>query len=59
MPIWPFAKQKPLNGAVGPYTGDPFKVVHHTTEGPSAQGAMDTFLAKKSDPHFTVDGTTI
>jgi hypothetical protein len=59
MPICPFATQKPLSGAVGPFTGGPFKIVHHTTEGSSADGAMAAFLAHRSDPHFTVDGTTI
>lgn len=59
MPICPFATQKVLSGAVGPYTGGPFKIVHHTTEGSSADGAMAAFLAHRSDPHFTVDGAKI
>ncbi len=52
----PFAIQRPLNGASGAYAGGPFKIVHHTTEGGSAEGAMAAFVADRSDPHFTVDG---
>lgn len=59
MPICPFAVQKPLTGAVGPFSSGPFKIVHHTTEGSSAIGAMDAFKLHRSDPHFTVDGVTI
>ena len=59
MAICPFAIQKPLSGPGQAYTGGPFKIVHHTTEGSSAQGAFDAFKAHKSDPHFTVDSTTI
>ncbi len=52
-----FATQKPISGGSGILTGGPFKIVHHTTEGSSARGAMDAFRAHKSDPHFTVDAT--
>ncbi len=55
----PFAVWKPLNGPSGSYVGGPFKIVHHTTEGSTAEGAMQAFLAKRSDPHFTVDATLI
>lgn len=55
----PFAVQKPISGTSGAYTGGPFKVVHHTTEGSNAQGAFDSFAAKRADPHFTVDVTTV
>ncbi|WP_295583698.1 N-acetylmuramoyl-L-alanine amidase [uncultured Lamprocystis sp.] len=55
----PFATQKPISGAVGSYTGGPFKIVHHTTEGPSAAGAFAAFENNRSDPHFTVDSATI
>ena len=55
----PFATQKPITGPSGDYTGTPFKIVHHTTEGRTAQAAMDAYKAKKADPHFTIDGTTI
>lgn len=43
----------------GRYNGGPAKIVHHTTEGPTAQGAFATFAARGDDPHFTVDATTI
>lgn len=59
MPKCPFATWTPISGPSGGYTSGPFKIVHHTTEGSSASGAMDSFRAHKSDPHFTVDGTTI
>ena len=55
----PFATQKPISGSSGDYTGTPFKIIHHTTEGRTAQAAMDAYAAKKADPHFTIDGTTI
>lgn len=55
MPRCPFAQWMPISGSSGPYTGGPFKIVHHTTEGSSASGALDAFRANRSDPHFTVD----
>jgi N-acetylmuramoyl-L-alanine amidase-like protein len=59
MATCPFAVQKPITGSSGSYLGGPFKIVHHTTEGSTAQGAFDAFEANRSDPHFTVDSTTI
>ncbi|MDQ0473444.1 peptidoglycan recognition protein family protein [Labrys wisconsinensis] len=59
MPMCPFAVSKPISGPSGSYTGGPFKIVHHTTEGGTAQGAFDAFKAHRSDPHFTVDATTV
>jgi hypothetical protein len=59
MAVCPFAVQKPISGASGSYTGGPFKIVHHTTEGSTAQGAFQAFKANRSDPHFTVDGEKI
>lgn len=59
MPRCPFATWKPISGPSGPHVGGPFKIVHHTTEGSTAQGALNAFAANKSDPHFTVDATTI
>jgi hypothetical protein len=55
----PFATWKPITGGVGAYLGGPFKIVHHTTEGSTASGAMGAYRANRSDPHFTVDATTI
>ena len=55
----PFAVWDPINGGLGAFSGGPFKIVHHTTEGSNYTGARSFFLQKKSDPHFTVDATTI
>jgi N-acetylmuramoyl-L-alanine amidase len=55
----PFAEWMPISGPSGSFTGGPFKIVHHTTEGHSAQGAFDAYRANRSDPHFTVDATRI
>ena len=55
----PFAVWRPISGSCGPHVGGPFKIVHHTTEGSTAQGAMAAFQQNKSDPHFTVDTTAI
>ena len=59
MAICPFAVWHPITGPSGAYSGGPFKIVHHTTEGSTAQGAFGEFLKHGSDPHFTVDATTI
>lgn len=59
MAICPFAQQKPISGSSGSHVSGPTKIVHHTTEGSSAQGAFDAFRAHRSDPHFTVDRTTV
>ncbi len=59
MPRCPFAQWMPISGASGSNIGGPFKIVHHTTEGSSAQGAFDAFRSHRSDPHFTVDATNI
>lgn len=59
MPQCPFAQQRPFSGTSGPYTGKPFKIVHHTTEGSSAAGAFAAYAKNRSDPHFTVDGTGV
>lgn len=55
----PFAKSHPITGPSGRHLGGPYKIVHHTTEGSSATGAFGAYKANRSDPHFTVDGTTI
>lgn len=59
MALCHFATWKPFTGPSGPYTGGPFKIVHHTTEGSTAAGAFAAYQANHSDPHFTVDATTI
>lgn len=55
----PFAKWVPLSGACGSYVAGPYRIVHHTTEGSTAEGAMAAFRQHRSDPHFTVDQATI
>ncbi len=55
----PFAEQMPISGTSGSFTGGPYKIVHHTTEGSGAQAAFDAFRTKKADPHFTVDAVKI
>lgn len=55
----PFAQWDEISGPSGSYTGGPFKVVHHTTEGSSYAGARAAFAANRSDPHFTVDGALV
>ncbi|WP_009629936.1 peptidoglycan recognition protein family protein [Synechocystis sp. PCC 7509] len=55
----PFAVWKPITGSSGSYLGGPFKIVHHTTEGFKASDAMRAYRDNRSDPHFTVDATTI
>lgn len=55
----PFAIWLPISGPSGAHAGGPFKIVHHTTEGSTAEGAMQSFRSNRSDPHFTVDATRI
>lgn len=59
MPRCPFAEFMPISGPSGPNVSGPFKIVHHTTEGSSAAGALAAFKKNRSDPHFTVDGMKI
>lgn len=59
MARFPLAQWMPISGGSGSFTGGPFKIVHHTTEGSSAAGAFSAFRANRSDPHFTVDEITI
>ena len=56
----PFAVWKPFAGSPGNYAGGhPFKIVHHTTEGSSADGAFLEYRNTRNIPHFTVDDMTI
>lgn len=59
MAIFAEATWKSLSGRKVPFTGGPKKIVHHTTEGSTAAGAMETFLKNGSEPHFTVDNVHI
>jgi NTE family protein len=59
MATCPFAEQRPISGTSGSYAGGVFKIVHHTTEGGSAEGAFTAFKNNRSDPHFTVDASNV
>lgn len=50
----PFATWHPLSGGVGRMNHDPAKIVHHTTEGSTAEGALSALGAKHADSHFVV-----
>lgn len=53
----PFAVWKPVKYDGGAYTGGPFRIVHHTTEGSTAAGAFA--VLHEDAPHFLVDHSTI
>ncbi|AWB24031.1 hypothetical protein DA075_26710 [Methylobacterium currus] len=54
MAWYPLAIQTPFPG-IGNYRDGPYKIIHHTTEGSSAAGAIATYKKTGSYPHFTVD----
>jgi hypothetical protein len=54
----PFAEWRPVSYDAGAYTGGPFRIVHHTTEGSFIGGALAIF-AEHYAPHFVVDGEGI
>jgi hypothetical protein len=55
----PFAVWDEITGGLGPYSTGPYRIVHHTTEGPTYAGARAAFAARRTDPHFTVDAAAI
>ena len=55
----PFATFEEITGPVGPFSGGPVKIVHHTTEGSTYAGAKSAYRTNRSDPHFTVAGDDI
>jgi hypothetical protein len=59
MAICPFAQSMPIGTGAGNYTAGPFRIVHHTTEGPTAAGAFSAYSKKNVAPHFTVDDNNI
>lgn len=60
MALCPFAIiRKPLATSAGPFTGGPFKIVHHTTEGSTAAGAFAALASAHAESHFVVDGSAI
>jgi hypothetical protein len=54
MPRCPFATWHPLSGGVGRMNHDPAKIVHHTTEGSTAEGALSALGSAHADSHFVV-----
>lgn len=59
MALCPFAQWRPRPWNAGRYVNEPFKIVHHTTEGPTAAGAFREYDKTHNIPHFTVDETGI
>jgi N-acetylmuramoyl-L-alanine amidase len=59
MARWTSATWDPISGDLGNYSSGPYKIVHHTTEGETYSGARQAYAANASDPHFTVDETTV
>lgn len=55
----PFAKFEEITGPVGAFSGGPFKIIHHTTEGSTYAGAKAAYRSARSDPHFTVAGDEV
>jgi len=55
----PFAQWDPVSGDLGNFDTGPYKIVHHTTEGATYNGARAAYSTNRSDPHFTVDATAI
>lgn len=55
----PFAEWTPITGSSGAHVGGPYRIVHHTTEGSTAAGAVEAYRKHRADPHFTVDSQGI
>jgi hypothetical protein len=55
----PFADRSVPGNSPGGYKGGPWKVVIHTTEGGSAEGAFSAYRSNNTWPHFTVDESVI
>lgn len=55
----PLAVWHPVGYDGGSYTGGPFRIVHHTTEGSTAAAALSIFSNQPHASHFVVDDTTI
>lgn len=55
----PFATFESLSAENSGAMQGPLKIVHHTTEGSSAAGALEAFKKHRSFPHFTVDRARI
>lgn len=59
MAWFPGADTSVKGNTSGAYKGGPWKIVHHTTEGSSAEGAFSAYRNNDTWPHFTVDSETI
>ncbi|MFL5538298.1 MAG: N-acetylmuramoyl-L-alanine amidase [Longimicrobiaceae bacterium] len=57
MAICPFATWDEINGPSNSYTGGPFRIVHHVTDG--SDYPRSTYAERKNEPHFTVTSTRI
>jgi hypothetical protein len=55
----PLAVWHPVGYDGGAYTGGPFRIVHHTTQGSTAEAALVEFMTHQHASHFLVDDTTI
>src|SRR5262249_41805001 len=55
----PFAQWTPFPWSASHYTSGPYRIVHHTTEGSTADGAFATYRKSHDIPHFTVDDHSI
>jgi hypothetical protein len=51
-------ERKPARSA-GKFSGGPFKVVHHTTEGATLAGALTALGSAHAESHFVIDDTKI
>jgi hypothetical protein len=59
MAWYPNADRSVPGSSPGSYTGGPWHLVLHTTEGSSAEGAFSAYRANDTWPHFTADEETI
>jgi N-acetylmuramoyl-L-alanine amidase len=55
----PFANHSYPGKSPGRYSGGPYRIVHHTTEGSSASGAIATYRQRGLWPHFTAGTRSI
>ena len=59
MAWFPGADRSVVGSSPGSYVSSPWKLIIHTTEGGSAEGAFSAYRANNTWPHATIDGTTI
>jgi hypothetical protein len=56
---YPAASRSLTFGGCGPHVHGPYRIVLHTTEGPTIAGALGAYRSSGNYPHFTVDGNTV